>query len=169
MAKPAIADASRRCSTTPTRWCAPPQPVSSGRAPTDRVDALVPLLGDPTRSVRRGAAKALLDALPEAPPAALPALRGALNEWQASLSSRADFPETHLQIGGAALTMRNWDAAIDAFTAATRLDPQLVDAWVMVVRIEAALERPDEARAALDAALAANPDDPRLLELARGL
>ncbi len=140
-----------------------------GLAPAARFDALLPLLRDPTRTVRELAAKALLDALPEAPPAALPALRGALNEWQASLSSRADFPETHLQIGGAALTMRNWDAAIDAFTAATRLDPQLVDAWVMVVRIEAALERPDEARAALDAALAANPDDPRLLELARGL
>jgi hypothetical protein len=44
------------------------------------------------------------------------------------------------------------------------LDPQLVDAWSMLVRIAAASQGPAAARAVLDAALVENPEDPTLLQ-----
>ena len=75
--------------------------------------------------------------------------------------SRTDFPETHLQIGGAGLTTRDWRLAERAFREAASLDPQLVDAWAMVVRIRAGTGDPDGARATLTDALAANPGDAR--------
>ena len=92
-----------------------------------------------------------------------------MTEWQAAQAIQADFPETHLRIGGMALTMRDWEGALAAFREAVTLDPQLVDAWSMLVRIDAALERPDRARATLAEALAANPDNAALAELRRGL
>ena len=36
-----------------------------------------------------------------------------MREWRAALTARADFPETHLQIGGAALTVRDWRLAAE--------------------------------------------------------
>jgi Tfp pilus assembly protein PilF len=71
--------------------------------------------------------------------------------------ARADFPETHLQIGGAALTGRNLEVAEAAFREAVALDPQLVDGWVMVARIRAAVGDVAGARQALDEGLGANP------------
>jgi predicted CXXCH cytochrome family protein len=126
-------------------------------APQDRLALLRPLLSDPSRSVREAAARALLDAaaLPDA--RSDPALGAALGEWQQALMLRADFPETHLQIGGAALTMRNFDLALSAFRQAVRLDPQLVDGWSIIVRLQAAMGDSDGARASLTDGLAANP------------
>ena len=69
------------------------------------------------------------------------ALAAAMAEWRAALAVAADFPETHLQIGGAALTTRDWALARQAFREAASLDPQLVDAWSMLVRILAAHRR----------------------------
>ena len=89
-----------------------------------------------------------------------------MREWQAALAARADFPETHLQIGGIGLTTRDWRLAERAFGEAAALDPQLVDAWAMVVRIRAATGDAAGARAALDAALAKNPGNPGLEALA---
>ena len=91
-----------------------------------------------------------------------PASRRRWREWQAALATRLDFPETHLQIGGTALLLRNFPAASQAFHEAVALDPQLVDAWSMIVRIAAATEGAAAARAVLDNALAANPEDPTL-------
>ena len=102
----------------------------------------------------------MLDA--SAPDAALVA---GMEEWRAALMSRTDFPETHLQIGGAGLTMRDWRLADAAFGEAASLDPQLVDAWVMVVRIRAATGDVPGARVAVAEGLAANPDNPLLLGL----
>ena len=73
------------------------------------------------------------------------------------------------QIAGAGLTMRNWSLALQGFREAVALDPQLVDGWSMIVQILAALNRPDEARAALAEALAANPGNPALAQLAAQL
>jgi hypothetical protein len=42
------------------------------------------------------------------------------------------------------------------------LDPQAVDAWVMLVRIAAATEGEAATRAVLEEALARNPGDPAL-------
>ncbi len=143
--------------------------VQRARPPEARLAALSPALRDPVRMVRIAAAGAMLDALAAIPPAQAAVLRGPMTEWQAALGSQADFPETHLKIGGAALTMRDWEGALAGFREAVTLDPQRVDAWSMLVRIDAALERPDRARATLAEALAANPGDPALEELRRGL
>jgi predicted CXXCH cytochrome family protein len=128
-----------------------------GLPPDERLVLLQPALTDPAASVRIAAVKALLDAAPQPGTAAGDTLLAAFGEWQTSLGSRLDFPETHLQIGGAALTMRNWDAALQAFAEAVALDPQQEAAWSMIVRLNAALGDRAAAAAAYAAAIAANP------------
>lgn len=134
----------------------------------ERLLALQPLLTDPVRSVREAAAKALLDVhLPPGSPEAR-SLGAARAEWEDALSLRADFPETQLQLGGAALQARDFAAALDAFERAVALDPQLVDAWMMVIRLHAAMNDPDAAQSALGRALSANPGNSNLLRLRQG-
>lgn len=137
----------------------------SSLPPETRLDRLAPALTDPVRSVRVAAAKALLDARPAPGSPGGTALSAAMGEWQAALMRRTDFPETHLQIAGAGLTMRNWQLALGGFREAVSLDPQLAEGWSMIVQIEAALGQPAEARTALAEALRANPDNPGLLAL----
>ncbi len=144
--------------------------VQRGAPPEARVGRLVPLLGDPMRSVRIEAAKQLLDApIARMPPAIEADHARAMGDWRASLGNRMDFPETHLVLGGVALTMRNLPAAAAAFAEVTRLDPQQAQAWVMRVRIAAAGEGAEAARAVLAEALAAVPDDAALRGLAEEL
>jgi cytochrome c-type biogenesis protein CcmH/NrfG len=88
-----------------------------------------------------------------------------MGEWRESLVAKADFPETQMAMGGAALVRRDLGAATDAFRESVRLDPQLVRAWTMIVRILAATGDLDGARAALDDALAANPSNEMLQSL----
>ena len=83
--------------------------------------------------------------------------------------ARADFPETHLQIGGAALAGRNLEVAEAAFREAVALDPQLVDGWAMIARIHAAAGDAEGARRALDEGLAANPGQGDLEAMRREL
>ena len=128
--------------------------------PMQRVPRVTGLLDDPSRSVRIAAAGQFLDA----PIARLPDdiaadLAAAMNDWQGALVSRLDFPETHLQSAGMALTLRNFPAAAAAFRETVRLDPQRTDAWVMLVRIAAATEGVEAARDILSDALEANPQD----------
>jgi tetratricopeptide (TPR) repeat protein len=139
--------------------------LQRGAEPEARMARLLPALGDPVRAVRIAAAKATLDATESGQDPEAVALRRARAEWRAALASRTDFPETHLQIGGAALTLRDWDGAVAAFGEAVSLDPQLVDGWTMIVRILAATGKEAEARSALGAALAANPGNPALMSL----
>lgn len=70
-------------------------------APQQLVPRLAPLLDDPMRNMRIGAARLLL----AVPRAALPAgmlapLGHAFGEMQAALTARLDYPETHLQLSG---------------------------------------------------------------------
>jgi hypothetical protein len=150
---------------------ADPDPLVRGAAaalqralpPVDRAERLRPLFADPLRAVRIEAAKAMLGADPAgAPEATLAALAAATADWRDGLVSRLDFPETHLQIGGAALAGRNLHLAEAAFREAVTLDPQLIDAWSMIVRIRAAAGDGAGAWQALDEALAINPDTPAL-------
>lgn len=134
--------------------------------PEDRVQRVLPLLDDELRSVRVSAARALLGA----PIARLPeryreTLAAASSEFRRSLAAKSDFPETHLVLGGTALTLRNFRAAEAAFLEAVRLDPQLAQAWSMIVRIREALGDLEGARAALSDAIEANPFDLQLMEL----
>ena len=136
-----------------------------GVPPEERLGLLQPALADPVASVRIAAAKALLDARPQPATAAGAALVTAFREWQASLATRTDFPETHLQIGGAALTMRNWPVALQAFGEAVTLDPQQEAAWSMIVRLNAALGDTAAAAEAHAAAMAANPNSLELTQI----
>jgi predicted CXXCH cytochrome family protein len=140
--------------------------VQRAAPPQERVPRLVALLGDPMRSVRIEAAKQMVDApIARMPPAIEDNYRQAMTDWQTSLGNRMDFPETHLVLGGVALTTRNIAAAEGAFREVTQLDPQQVEAWIMRVRIAAAAQGEEAARAVLTEALAAVPDDPTLLQI----
>ncbi len=144
--------------------------LQRGAPPEERLARLAPLFSDPLRSVRVAAAKASLGADPTgASEALLQALQAATGEWQAALRITADFPESHMQIAGAALGMRNLPAAEAAFGEAVTLDPQLVDGWVMIARIRAASGDRAGARQALADGLAVNPGQPDLTAMATQL
>ena len=144
--------------------------LQRGAAPNQRLERLVPALDDTMQSVRISAARELLDApIFQLPPAIATALQGALAEWRASLLAKADYPEAHLAIGGAALVLRNPRAGEQAFREAAYLDPQHVQAWTMVVRILAATGDMESARTTLDNALAVNPSSEALQSLSESL
>ena len=133
--------------------------LQRGANTQDRVGRLVELLDDPVRSVRIDVARYLIDA----PIARLPRtyseqFAGVIREFQASLRSTADFPETQMVLGGVALTIRQFQAANAAFREATEMDPQLEQAWLMQARILSAFERQNEAIAVLEKANKANPN-----------
>lgn len=136
--------------------------LQRGLRPEVRAARLAPALDDPLQAVRIAAAKAMLGVPPAADPGTAAAQARAADEWRASLSARSDFPETHLQIAGSALTTRDWALAVSAFREAVSLDPQLVDAWLMIARIEAALGDGAASLRTLDEALEANPQHPAL-------
>ena len=140
--------------------------VQSGASPQDRIGRFVARLEDPVRTVRSQAAKAMLgQPIARLPDKFAESLRTAMNEWHASLSSRIDYPESHLVLGGIALTTRNLPAASGAFREAVRLDPQQVQAWVMLARIAAATEGAQSAEAVLAEALSVNPASEQLRQL----
>ncbi len=131
-----------------------------------RVLRLLEVLDDPVRSVRMSAAQALLGA----PVARLPIARqaeldAAMSEWRAAMASRVDFPETHLQLAGVALTLRAFPQAEAAFREAVQLDPQRVEAWIMLVRLAAATRGTEAAMTVIEQALAVLPDDDSLVRL----
>lgn len=137
--------------------------VQRAAPPQDQVSRIVPGLSDPVRSVRIAAAKQMHDA----PIARLPQriskeMREAMNEWQGALANQTDFPETHMVLGGLALTMRNLPAATGAFREVTKLDPQLIEAWVMLARITAVTEGAEAASSILIEALEIIPGDKTL-------
>jgi predicted CXXCH cytochrome family protein len=140
--------------------------IQRSAGPGAKAMRLSPLLRDELRSVRMAAARELLGVPPDGMSAEdRQTLGKALDEWRDSLMARADFPETHLVLGGIYLTVRNFEAAAVAFGEAVRLDPQRADAWSMIVRINEALGRRDEAKVALAQALKANPGNAELREL----
>ncbi|MCB1992864.1 MAG: tetratricopeptide repeat protein, partial [Geminicoccaceae bacterium] len=144
--------------------------LQRGLAPEARLDRLAPVLADPTRAVRIAAARAMLGAdASRASDAVRASLARATDEWHRSLSTRLDFPETNLQIAGTALVSRNFPLAEAAFREAVTLDPQLVDAWIMIARIRDAFGDTAGARDALDDALANNPGQPDLVALRASL
>lgn len=123
-------------------------------------------LDDPAKAVRIAAARQLLT-LPRGQSSALTSDRAqsATREWQQSLAAKSDFPETHMSLGGTALAMRNPRAAVSAFEEVTRLDPQLAEAWVFLVRIHLAQQNLAAAEFALQKGLVQNPENDDLLTL----
>jgi predicted Zn-dependent protease len=132
-----------------------PKPVRRAR--------LVGLLGDPVRTVRIAAARALLDhTSAQMPSKGIRALRSAMGEWRASLNATLDFPETHLKLGGIALTMRDLRSAEAAFREVVRMDPQRSEGWIMLARIAGTTGGPEAARDTLREGLRVSPDDAAL-------
>ncbi|MCA3572756.1 MAG: hypothetical protein IOC86_02495, partial [Aestuariivirga sp.] len=130
----------------------------------ERVGLLTPLLSDPSRSVRQVAAVEIAGAGVAAMPAADDAkYRAGLQEYLDSRLANADTPEAHMAIGGMALSRRRWDDADFAFRTATEMDPQLVQAWLVLVQIREARGDAPGVEAALTAAVAASPANIDLL------
>jgi HEAT repeat protein len=139
-------------------------------SPRDQVQRLEPLLSDPLRNVRISAAKEVLTIPPEAMTEEQRVLAGqATAEWQGAISNRLDFPETHMVLGGMALTFRNAPAAERAFREVVTLDPQRVEAWPMLVQLAQINRGPQAAREVLQEGLQRIPNDPNLQELSRQL
>ncbi len=135
-------------------------------SPQERAARLLPLLDDPRRSVRIAAVKQAFD-LPRGlvTGAQGQAMARAMGEWQRSLATRLDFPETHLVLGGMALTLRNAQAAQSAFRRVVELDTQRAEAWPMLVQLTQITQGVDAAREVLREALQAVPDDPTLFQM----
>jgi predicted CXXCH cytochrome family protein len=136
-----------------------------GLEPGIRLQVLARSLSDPVRTVRVAAARALLEAAPAPNAREAAAQMAAQRELEAALALNADFPETQLHVGGIGLRTRDWRLAEAAFAEAADLDPQLLDAWIMVVRIRAAFGDERGARAAFASAASANPGAPALAAL----
>ncbi|WP_299351015.1 multiheme c-type cytochrome [uncultured Shimia sp.] len=141
-------------------------PLQRAAEPATAVERLAPLLSDDMRAVRISAVREMLGLPPNLlPEADRPAFSAAMGDLRTALQTKMDFPETHMQLGGMALATRNFPNAVSAFSEAARLDPQMVQAWSMIIRLNAALGETDAAKAALSEALAANPGDQFLLSL----
>jgi tetratricopeptide (TPR) repeat protein len=144
--------------------------LQRGASPEERILRVAALLDDDAATVRFAAVRQLLDA----PVTRLPDEVGvefdeAYGQWLDSLAKRSDFPEAQVALAGIALALRNFAGAADAFGEALQLDPEMVEAWIMRIRIAAALADLGEARRLLDQALAANPGHQGLLALGEEL
>lgn len=121
---------------------------------------ILPLLNDGTRSVRLEAVKGFLNGYREGFSfSETLTLNRVMKEYQQSLAAKTDYPEIQMKLGGVALTQRNIPAAISAFKTAVKMDPQLVQAWIMLARINAAIGKPDIANQTLADAIKANPEE----------
>jgi protein O-GlcNAc transferase len=68
------------------------------------------------------------------------------------------------QLGRALMKQGRRDAAMSRFRQAVALNKNLVDGWMDMVGLENEAQRTPEAEALIERALAANPDNPKLLE-----
>ncbi len=144
--------------------------LQRGSAPAELLGRVLPLTDDSLQSVRIAAARALIGIpVNGASTDAAQSYRGAMQEFQRSLAGKADFPETHLVLGGTGLVMRNASAAEAAFREAVLLDPQLEDAWSMIIQLRLAAQDIDGARKTLEEALRHNPSSLQLIQLELGL
>ena len=143
-------------------------PLQRPASPEMRLKRIAPLLEDALKSVRIEAARALLDQPSlRLPTKAAASAQSALREHQQSLAAKADFPEGQMAIAGTALTLREFALAETAFAEAVRMDPQLVDAWIMIARLRAAQDDPAGAIEALRGGLEFNPDSGHMAQFLR--
>ncbi len=125
-----------------------------------RIELATPLLTDPVKAVRLEAARVMIGIPRDRLPAEHRASAArAVAEYQQSLFTRQDFPETHMQIAGLAMVLRRFATAERALRQALEMDPQLADAWLTLARIQSALRRPRAARRTLMAAVQRIPNN----------
>jgi predicted CXXCH cytochrome family protein len=133
--------------------------LQRGAPENERPARLALLLGDPVKSVRIAAAREFLSLrIARMPDRLARDLNGATRDWQGSLLAKLDFPETQIVMAGIGLTTRRMETALQAFSEAVTLDPQLEQAWIMMIRIHAAMGNREAARETADRAVEINPD-----------
>lgn len=130
--------------------------------PAERL-ALVPLLGDPVRTVRMRAARALAPLADDAFDAAgLDAFRAAAAEYVAAERHNADRPEHRTNLGGFLAERGDYTAAEAEYRAALRLDQRFAPAWANLADMFRAQGRESEAESTLREGLALSPADATL-------
>jgi predicted CXXCH cytochrome family protein len=128
------------------------------QAPVERAKLVVPLLTDPLRSVRAGAAR-LLSGVPDSalPEAARKPRARALEEWLAAERLNADTPEAHLNLGLMALARGELELAESEYRTALRLDRAFVPAAVNLADLLRERSKEDDALQVLIEALRVAP------------
>ena len=150
-----------RMAAIPLQW---PAPAAL------RVQLLMPLLDDPMRAVRIEAVRGMLDLIANDPGLqSLVSRAPAFSEYREALVAKSDFPETQMAMAGTALTFRKFAEAESAFAEAVRMDPQLIDAWIMIARLRAAQGDGQGAAHTLRDGLKFNPDSAPLAQLLKDL
>ena len=125
--------------------------------------ALLPLLGDPVRTVRMRAARALAPLADDAFGAsALSAFRKAADEYVAAERFNADRPENRTNLGGFLAERGDYPAAEAEYRAALRLDVRFTPAWANLADLMRARGREADAESTLRAGLAEAPADATL-------
>lgn len=141
-------------------------PLQQAANESARLGFVIAALQDPVKAVRIVAARQMLGLrIAHMPDRYAELVKNAMRDWQSSLRAKSDFPETHMVSGGTALSLRNFPAALHAFKEAVELDPQLVQAWSMIVRLQVSSGDMAGAQFSLQRALKANPKDPGMLDL----
>jgi len=109
-----------------------------------RAEVLGPLLGDATLAIRIEAARSLAGGQDRLPQELLPRWEAASQEYVATLQYNADRPESRVALGGFNAALGQADAAQTQFTAAMRLDPDFVPAYVNAADVLRAQGRDQE-------------------------
>ena len=123
-----------------------------------RYQILQPLITDSVTSVRMAVAEALAEVpLDQLNDGAEP-LRALFAEYVAVQRQHADMPGVQLQLGLFLLNRGDLPAAERAYRETLHLNPQLLPARLNLADLLRGLQREDEARQELQAALAAAPD-----------
>jgi len=127
-------------------------------APLQR-QAIMPLLGDPSRIVRMQAARTLAPLADDAfDPDSLAAFRRAADEYVAAERFNADRPEHRTNLGGFLADRGEFAAAETEYRAALKLDSRFVPAWANLADLMRVQGRETEAESTLREGLALAPD-----------
>ena len=128
-----------------------------GATPTARAEILGPLLEDPVRGVRAEAARVLVGAGEQLPPAQRTALERGLDEYIAGERLNADRPEAHLNLGLLRAAQGEHAEAEAELRTALTLDPRFVPAAVNLADLYRAGGREGEGERVLREAIAREP------------
>ena len=125
--------------------------------PEQRSAALLPLLGDPVRTVRIEAARVLAPAAASIADSNKERLNRALAEFEAAQQENADRPEAPLNLGNLYFARGETGQAEAAYRKAIALDPRFVPAYVNLADLYRAQKRDAESEKILRAGLQAVP------------